>query len=860
MAHSSYPPGWRPAPPPEVGRPHAKAWRALEAEGIRWEGQVLIVGAQDLPARLILTRERLALVANGDIALDIPREWLRPEPRLAAENGVRLSITPEGASEREAQPMMLRARDGRGAAAQLVAVLTGRPLPVEQRGTDHPHIMAEIPAWKTTVGAAPSIALPPLPDFGDEDDAPQQAWPPVEHEGVVAAHRPRPRPASPSDRPRERRPESIAAWTDRHLEAEPGPVPMAVSRTARRQGTLADGVTVADEAVPAAAATAEQRGGQRVVWALRAAILLILVGTAAYFGRDRLALDVDALRDRIPSDVQRTLGIADDEPEVAQTGQLGASTGDEGKVSDGTDGASDDTLTSAEAAAQTEEALAVGGTTSALPPTSAGDVPEDPTASQNQGGAIVPTEEPAPTDEPIATEEPVVPTEEPVVEPTAEPLPTEEPAPTQAPEPTIEPTQAPEPTAEPTIEPSAEPTVASTAEPTTEPTAEPTTEPTAEPTTEPTAEPTVEPTVAPTTAPVVAPTAEATETTTPEAPATPTVATTPEATETAEAEETPAPTPTTEPQAPSVAPETTPEQAVVADGFRYTIEGASVGETVPELPEINSVGGYGEWVVLSVYGENLADSEQVFDMGAFRLLADGQEVQVDVGNAWVSGLAGNTPAYGNTDAILWAAGEGHRFVLTFLAPPEAQTLVLEAGDQRIDLAPALENPTPLVGDEQTPAASDLLQGKVVDVIDGETILVEIDGTQIPVRYLGVDAPTGDACYAGEATKANGELVVGKAVTIERQATNTDARGNWVRDVWVANADGQPTLVSAQLVAQGAAKADISVPNTRFAGWLTQSQAQAQAADAGLWSTCGDESGRTPATTMLAMIDPARRDR
>ena len=55
-------------------------------------------------------------------------------------------------------------------------------------------------------------------------------------------------------------------------------------------------------------------------------------------------------------------------------------------------------------------------------------------------------------------------------------------------------------------------------------------------------------------------------------------------------------------------------------------------------------------------------------MSQFQLYADGKEVQLDVGNAWVSGLLGFTPAYGNTDAILWAADEGHPFALTFLVP------------------------------------------------------------------------------------------------------------------------------------------------------------------------------------------------
>ncbi|HWV23073.1 MAG TPA: thermonuclease family protein, partial [Thermomicrobiales bacterium] len=370
------------------------------------------------------------------------------------------------------------------------------------------------------------------------------------------------------------------------------------------------------------------------------------------------------------------------------------------------------------------------------------------------------------------------------------------------------------------------------AEPTLEPTLEPTAEPTTEPTVEPTAEPTIEPTEEPTEIPVEEPTEVATPEPTAEPTQEPTVAPTPEPTDE------PTVTPTLEPQAPSVEPESTPQQAVVSNGFRYTVEGASIGETVPELPEINSVGGYGEWVVLNVFGQNMSIDQQVFDMSSFRLYADGEELLVDVGNAWVSGMLGNTPAYGNTDAIMWAPGESHRFTLTFLAPPDAQTLVLQAGDQTIDLSPAVQDPAPLTSDT-APAESDLIEAKVVDVIDGETIVVEIDGVQQMVRYLSMSAPTGDACYAADATEANRALVAGATVTLERQATNVDARGNWVRDVWMTNDAGQPVLVSQQLVSEGAAQAKISQPNTRFAGWLESSEASAKDAGAGMWASCGE---------------------
>src|ERR671911_715061 len=79
----------------DVARPRGATWRSLQSDGIEWEGQVLLVGGEvDLAARLIVPKRRLALVRGGNLALDIPRDWLRPEPRLVAENGVQPSVTP----------------------------------------------------------------------------------------------------------------------------------------------------------------------------------------------------------------------------------------------------------------------------------------------------------------------------------------------------------------------------------------------------------------------------------------------------------------------------------------------------------------------------------------------------------------------------------------------------------------------------------------------------------------------------------------------------------------------------------------------------------------------------------------------
>ncbi|HEX3053997.1 MAG TPA: thermonuclease family protein, partial [Aggregatilineaceae bacterium] len=85
-------------------------------------------------------------------------------------------------------------------------------------------------------------------------------------------------------------------------------------------------------------------------------------------------------------------------------------------------------------------------------------------------------------------------------------------------------------------------------------------------------------------------------------------------------------------------------------------------------------------------------------------------------------------------------------------------------------------------------------GKVVDIIDGDTIDVRISGEVYRVRYIGVNTPErDDDCYA-EATNANADLVEGQTVTLERDVSDTDQYGRLLRYVYVGD-----TFVNAALV-------------------------------------------------------------
>lgn len=828
-------------------RPSGPALDAFEREGISWEGEVGIAGhGSEIPAHLLVTSERILLADRDTVLLEAPRSWLVPAPLRVDDNGIRFSITPEGVvpSRDTTERLLVMVRDGRGPASQLVAILTGR--------TRRETIEAESPAWKPGVGAGRSSSLPPLPAFETAQDQPAP-----EAQGPNDAATRGARQAEQRDD--QRREPRVAAF--RAPEPEPvEPRSNAARFLSTRQSADAPEAPEperrsAAQFTPIKAEHKPRRKRGAAAWLGWAAMLAILVLAAGWFARPYLPDDVT---ERLPAALVGDQA-GDDDGEVAlQPQEAPQETSSEVAQGDGTTGAGADPSD----IMPTEAALGVGGaTTDSTNGVGGGEhgpegsVLPTPTPPADTGGNTSETAPPAADNESLAgapegdqtgdTSDQGTGGEQPADTGDTQPEPTE-------PAEEVVPTTAP-PVVEPTVAPT-EPPVVETEVPTEEPTEIPTEEPTEVVTEEPTEVVTEEPTAAPTEAPTQEPTAAPTEAPT-EVPATPTLAPT-EPTE--EPEPTIAPTgeavtePTLESQPASVNPEEPPAQEFVQSGIRYSVNGASSGSSVPELPEINAV-TYGEWIVLSVEGQNLTDENQVFDMREFSLIADGEEILVDVGNSWVGSMLGYSPAYSNTDAILWAPGEGHQFALTFLAPLDAQSLILQAGDQQIDLTSILET-TPGLGQEQQSAAPETIDATVVDVIDGETIVIEKDGIQQTVRYLGIDVPTGDACYAGEATEANRSLVAGQTVKIERQATDVDAQGNWVRDVWVQTDDGRYALVAHQLVASGAATADISEPNTRFASWLRSADAAAQAEGLGIWGSC--DQGSVPAGDAIVAIQQA----
>ena len=297
------------------------------------------------------------------------------------------------------------------------------------------------------------------------------------------------------------------------------------------------------------------------------------------------------------------------------------------------------------------------------------------------------------------------------------------------------------------------------------------------------------------------------------------------------------------PQPPSVGPNEVPDQALVVGPLRYTIEVAKRGASLPEfgLP----VSEYGEWVALIVRVQNHSDEPAQLAMADFRLqaLPNGDISVLDVGTDVIAGVVGLDPAFGSADVVRFRPGQERRLALIFLVAPRTESVTLLVGEAALDLEPALAESRPLSAldlDASVPAP-EMVEATVVDVLDGERLAVELNGERTELRYLGIDAPNGEACYADEAGAINAELVEGQTVWLERERSNEDDAGQLLRDVWVAGADGERLLVAARLVEQGAAVPEPDAPNTRYAGWLAAAATSAQANGAGLWGACPTES-------------------
>ncbi len=124
--------------------------------------------------------------------------------------------------------------------------------------------------------------------------------------------------------------------------------------------------------------------------------------------------------------------------------------------------------------------------------------------------------------------------------------------------------------------------------------------------------------------------------------------------------------------------------------------------------------------------------------------------------------------------------------------------------------------------------------KVIRVIDGDTIEVQLNGKVERVRYLMVDAPeltANDPLPGRRASEFNQQMVEGKTVLLVRDTNDRDDFGRLLRFVTV---DG--VSINYELVKQGYATTFIRPPDLLCSNELQGAMLEAFKARIGIWQS------------------------
>jgi micrococcal nuclease len=126
---------------------------------------------------------------------------------------------------------------------------------------------------------------------------------------------------------------------------------------------------------------------------------------------------------------------------------------------------------------------------------------------------------------------------------------------------------------------------------------------------------------------------------------------------------------------------------------------------------------------------------------------------------------------------------------------------------------------------------------VTRVVDGDTIIIDMDGTEERVRLIGVDTPESvhpdsekNVPYGEVAASFAREALEGKRVRIELDAQERDRYGRLLAYVYTGDGMFNETLLS-----EGHAQLATYPPNVRYVDAFTALQKDARERGVGLWA-------------------------
>jgi micrococcal nuclease len=132
-------------------------------------------------------------------------------------------------------------------------------------------------------------------------------------------------------------------------------------------------------------------------------------------------------------------------------------------------------------------------------------------------------------------------------------------------------------------------------------------------------------------------------------------------------------------------------------------------------------------------------------------------------------------------------------------------------------------------------------GRVVRVIDGDTVRVRSHGRTETVRYIGVDTPESVKpgapieCFGKRASAFNRRLVAGRRVRLRYGPERRDRYGRLLAYVYFGA--GGRRSVNAALVARGYGTVLTIAPNTQHTARFERLERRARRRGLGIWRAC-----------------------
>ena len=165
-----------------------------------------------------------------------------------------------------------------------------------------------------------------------------------------------------------------------------------------------------------------------------------------------------------------------------------------------------------------------------------------------------------------------------------------------------------------------------------------------------------------------------------------------------------------------------------------------------------------------------------------------------------------------------------------------------ASESQPDTTVATFSPASSVGTAPTTvAARPGVAGTVVRVVDGDTVVVNVNGTEEKVRLIGIDTPeTVDPrkpvqCFGREASNHTKELLPpGTPVTL---VADVEPRDRYRRMLSYIYRSSDNLFVNLALVNDGYARVYTYPPNVAHVDEFRAAERSARDAKRGLWSTC-----------------------